>query len=628
MEEIKTKQIGSEASRSEEASGIFFDNGYNVESYENVPVSVAWKIYEGKSYSVLDAVAYRATAVGKVREDRRTLSKFSSVLLNQLVNSPSTSGVELKKVFGVNAPHYMGKQVIIVANKFLVSGSRDEGDPKVDSVEMVPVSDLSSVLQSRKDYVLQRASRIFRPNKGEILQKAYSQARRGLILTIVLMTLLVPLIFLNGTGAVFQILLTVDSILMIATIAASLVIHEWGVANFKKLLREELTAFREQLRRISPQVILRTSETFQESPKQRIKLGSSSQPITNKEPPKVLEIKKYVEPLLIEGGNSSEFYAQRRDGLWDLAQKAYAEGDWDNCTYHLKGVVTSALKEVYVKLTGKAAFGSLPQVEEFVCKKTGLNPKGFQQFFEVINNSQKLSEVDLSRLFEHAQKLLTDLQSSMSAAATSKADSFEKGAVKDRKELPKIELHSFNTVSVPRTEKKSSKMAKENRKRAKSKTGKRKSVNEESEKLYSEPEVSKSARVVENEAEVTNCDSVIETMCADDDIKNELKRLFGSRGGEVDSAFLVVTQSPEVASIVETLKRKYPEVPLETYEHVVNGKAQIIVSRDGGISSKIDYESSRQLEKLIRDHYRGKRSNELKTTETTESLDITDFLDE
>jgi hypothetical protein len=135
--------------------------------------------------------------------------------------------------------------------------------------------------------------------------------------------------------------------------------------------------------------------------------------------------------------------------------------------------------------------------------------------------------------------------------------------------------------------------------------------------------------VVETEAGVTSCDSFIESMCVDDDIKNELRRLFDSGGGKVDSAFLVVTQSPEVVSIVENLKRKYPEVPLEIYEHVVNGKAQIIVSRDGGVSSKIDYESLGQLEKLIRDNYHAKASNELKTTETSGSLDnFTGILDQ
>jgi hypothetical protein len=515
----------------------------------------------------------------------------------------------------------MGKQVIIVADKFLVSKSVDEGGSNVES-GIVPISDLSSVLQSRKDYVLKRASGIFRPNKGDILQKAYSRARMGLILTIVLMLLLVPLIFLNGTGAVFQILLTVDSVLVVAIITASLIIHEWGVANFKKLLREELTALQEQLRRVSSQTISRTFEIVQESPKPRIKPSSASQTIRNRETPTELKIEKYVEPLLIEGGKSSEFYAQRKDGLWDLAQKAYAEGDWDNCTYHLKGAVISGLKEVYVKLTGKAAFGSLQQIAEFVCGKTGLNLKAFQQFLSEINASQKLGEADLSRLFDQAQKHLTDLQSSMSAAATSKTDSAKKHAVKDRKELPKKEP-SLNEVSAPQIEK--PKRAKKSGKRAEAE--KKKMVEDESKKLIAEFEVpKKSGGIVETKVEVINCDSVIETMYADDDIKKALRRLFDSKGKKAESVFLVVTQSPEVVSIVENLKRKYPEVPLEIYEHVVNGKAQIIVSDDGGISSKIDYESSSQLGKLIRDHYRVKKSNKL--TETTQSLDITDFLGE
>lgn len=617
------KKKRDEGSRIGEVSDIFFDKGYNVESYEYVPLSLAWKIFEGKNYSVLDVIVYKATSADKIREDRRNLSKYSSFLINQFVSDPIVSGVELKKVFGVNAPHYMGKQVIIVANKFLVSRSLEEGDSDVDSA-IVPVSDLSSVLQSRKDYVLKRAARIFRPNKGEILHKAYSRARKGLILTIVLMLLLVPLIFLNETGATFQILLTVDTALIMATITASIIIHEWGVANFKKLLNEELTAFHEQLRRVSSQTISRTFEILEKAPKQSIKLSSASQPITIKETPKELQTEKYVEPLLIEKGDGSEFYAQRKEGLWDLAHKAYEEGDWDNCTYHLKGAVISALKEVYVKLTGKAAFGSLQQVAEFVCKKTGLNPKEFEQFFDEINASKRTSEANLPRLFEQVQKHLTDLQLSMSAAATHKADSFKNDAPKDRKEPSKREQTSLNTVVTPQIQKKNSKMAKESRKRAK--TGKRKLVNDESKKLIDETETPKSGRIVKTEVEVTSCDSIIETMYADDDIKKELKKLFDSRGEKVDLAFLVVTQSPEVVSIVENLKRKYPEVPLEIYKHVVNGKAQIIVSDDGGISSKIDYESSSQLGKLIRDHYREKRSNKL--TETSESVDITDFLGE
>lgn len=205
MEEIKTKQIGDEPPRKGEASRIFSDNGYDVESYQKIPVRVAWKIYESKGYSVLDAVVYRATSMEKIREDRRTLSRFSGFLLNQFVNGPNApSGIELKKVFGVNAPYYMGKQIIIVADKILVSGSRQEGDSKVDSVEIVSLSDLPSLLHSRRNYVLKKANRIFKPNKAEVLQKAYSRARKGLILTVALIALLVPLIFLSETTASFQ----------------------------------------------------------------------------------------------------------------------------------------------------------------------------------------------------------------------------------------------------------------------------------------------------------------------------------------------------------------------------------------------------------------------------------------
>ncbi|MFB0561153.1 MAG: hypothetical protein ACETWM_08050 [Candidatus Lokiarchaeia archaeon] len=622
-----TKQMERKASRNEEASSIFSDHGYKVESYENFPVSMAWRIHRGERYDILDLIAYRATAVEKIREDRRTVSRLSRILLYQFVDSPSSpSGIELKKIFGVYTPYYRGKQVIIVADKFLVSGSRDESDVKIDSIEVVPVSDLSSVLEIRKDSVLKRAKRIFRPNKGEVLRKAYSRARKGLILTIVLIALLIPLILLNATGAVFQILLTVDSILIISTIIVSIIVHELGVAKFQKLLREELIAFQEpQEHFASLQHVSRTSKTYQKFPKQRIETDSAPQPFKIEPSPHELEIEKYVDPLSTEERNSSEFYAQRRDGLWDLAQNAYEEGDFENCAYHLKGAVSSAIKEIYVKLTGKAVFEPLPKITEYICEKTGLNHEGFQQFFERIKNPQKLTEAELSRLFEHAQKFLTDLQSASSAKTTSEADSVEKVAVRDQKELSKKDLQGSESVSAPRS-KKSSKVSKKSGVRGKSKAAKKESVNEKSEKLSSEHKVLNSIGVG-TEAEVTDCDSVIEEMCADDNIKNALKKLFDSRGAKVVSpAFLVVTQSPEVVNIVELLKQNYPEVPIGTYERAVNGKAQILVSRDGGITSKIDYESPRQLKKLIKDSFRDKK---LKQSKPSGSIDdFIEFLEE
>ncbi len=621
-----TKQIERKASRNEEASSIFFDYGYKVESYENFPLSVAWRIHKGKRYDILDFITYRATAMEKIREDRRTVSRLSHILLYQFVNNPSSpSGIELKKVFGVYTPFHRGKQVIIVTDKFLVSGSRDESDIKIDSIKVVPLSDLSSVLEIRKNSVLKRAKGIFRPNKGEIFQKAYSRARKALILTIVLIALFVPLILLNEAGAIFQILLTVDSILIISTIIASIIIHKLGIAKFQKLLREELNAFQEpQERFTSPRYASGNSKIYQEFSKQRIGTDSAPQPFEIETSPEEQEIEKYVEPLSTEGINSSEFYGQRRDGLWDLAQNAYEEGDFENCAYHLKGAVSSALKEIYVKLTGKAVFEPLPQITEFICKKTGLNHKEFQQFFEMIKNPKKLTEAELSRLFEHAQKLLTDIKSASSAKTTSEADS-EKIAVKDQKELSKKDLQDSKSVSVPRS-KKSSKPSKKSIKRGKSKAGKRKSVSEKSEILSSEYEVLNGIGVG-TEAEVTDCDSVIEEMCADDNIKNELKKLFDSRGGKVDSpAFLIVTQSPEVVSIIESLKRRYPEVPIGTYERAVNGKAQIIVSRDGGITSKINYESPGQLKELIKDSFRDKNLKKSKPAESNDGL--IEFLEE
>ncbi|MGQ9719727.1 MAG: hypothetical protein ACUVXA_00185 [Candidatus Jordarchaeum sp.] len=630
-----TEQIEKKALYSEEVSNIFFEQDYNVEnvaSYKS-QVSVAWKIYEGNSYHVLELVIYLPTTVEKVKNDKRTVSELFYTSVNQMVNNPnSPSGIRLRKVFGVKVPHYGGKQVIIVADKFLVSRSQDERDTKVDSVEIVPLSELSSVLKSRKNSVIKRAGRIFKPNKAEDLQKAYSRARTGLILTIILMFLLVLSIFLNITGEVFQILLTVDSILIIATIITSFVIHELGVAKFKKMLREEIAPFQEPAKHfVTTQKIPRTSEAFQEFPEDSIEPGSSSQHVSSERFLKKLEIEKHIEPPLTERTNSSEFYAQRRERLWDLAQKSYAEGEWKTCTYHLKGAVSSALKEIYVKLTGKVSFGTPLQVAELVCDKTELSHERVQQFFDRIKNGQKLTESDLSILFKHAQALLTDLQSAVISTSTFEADSVKKDvAVKEQKE-PKQDVKISKDGASQRTALKSSqnssKTTKKKGESGKYKTVKKESDNEKSERLHGDPEGQQSRLAVETEAEITDCDSVVETIGTDKNISDELKKLLDSRSGKVDSpVFLVVTQSLEVVNIVESLKRKYPDISIGTYERAVNGKAQIIVSHDGGISSKINYESHEQLENLIRNHAFEKILSQLKPSK--DSDDFTEFLEE
>ncbi|MHA1604760.1 MAG: hypothetical protein ACTSWF_08945, partial [Candidatus Freyarchaeota archaeon] len=185
---------------------IFLEYGYTVDSYDLG--SAAWRIHEGRGYCVLELVVFRSTTVDKIRSDRRMVRSLYRILLSELSSgSESLIGdLEFRRLFGVNVPYYGGRQVMIVADEFLVSGSRAEGDTRVDSVEVVPVSELSSVLEDRRDGVLRRARRMFRPDKGRVLEKAYSRARTGLILTGVFLVLLVPLMFLNVADAVFQLL--------------------------------------------------------------------------------------------------------------------------------------------------------------------------------------------------------------------------------------------------------------------------------------------------------------------------------------------------------------------------------------------------------------------------------------
>ncbi|MEX2703677.1 MAG: hypothetical protein Q6352_000165, partial [Candidatus Freyrarchaeum guaymaensis] len=202
---------------------IFLEYGYTVDSYDLG--SAAWRIHEGRGYCVLELVVFRSTTVDKIKSDRRMVHSLYRILLSELSSgSESLIGdLEFRRLFGVNVPYYGGRQVMIVADEFLVSGSRAEGDAGVDLVEVVPVSELSSVLEDRRDGVLRRARRMFRPDKGRVLEKAYSRARTGLILTGVFLVLLVPLMFLNVADAVFQLLLILDSVLILATIGVSLV---------------------------------------------------------------------------------------------------------------------------------------------------------------------------------------------------------------------------------------------------------------------------------------------------------------------------------------------------------------------------------------------------------------------
>lgn len=595
--------IGNVSSLSEKVSDIFSNNGYNVEHYEETKVSLAWKIIQTESYYILDAITYMITTTESFREDNLTLSKISNTLINQLANSPNISGVQTKKIFEIKVPHFMGKQVIIVANKLLISNHQNKKDNKFDPTNTVSTTELSYMLQRRESYVSERAEKIFKPKKEEILKKAYTQGKKGLTLTILFIILLIPLTLLSENNIILQIISIADSILTTITATTSLIIHEWRIAAFKKLLRKELAETQK-----TPNTPPQTTQKIQ---KQNTKQNTTPKPTTNnnRETPEKLNIEKNIETLLLKEGNTSEFFNQRRNLLWKLAQKAYTEGDRDNCTYHLRGAVTSALKETYIKLTGKTTLQLLPQIIELVCKKTGLNPEEFQQFFNEIRNPQKQSEATFPELFKQAQKLLNYLQSSKPNNTTLKDNFFEREERKNREGLPRREI-SNNEVSALQTGGRGSTSMKEGGMRTK--VNRKRRVGGESEKLIAEAEFPRSGEVVKAEAEVTDFDSVIETLCAEDDIKSEVRRLFDSRGGGVDSVFLVVTRSPEVARVVAGLKRKYPDVPLETYEHIVKGKAQIIVSQDGGISKKIDYDPQK-LEKLIIDHrYYVKGLNELR----------------
>jgi len=603
-DEQLVKEHGQELSVEENVDqrrvlSIFLEYGYTVDSYDLG--SAAWRIHEGRGYCVLELVVFRSTTVDKIRSDRRMVRSLYRILLSELSGgSRSLVGdLEFKRLFGVNVPYYGGRQVMIVADEFLVSRSCAEGDARVDSVEVVPVSELSSVLEGRRDGVLRRARRMFRPDKGRVLEKAYSRARTGLILTGVFLVLLVPLMFLNVADAVFQLLLILDSVLILATIGVSLVLHEWGVARFKKLLREELAAFHQKLGPLTVQSVTMVPRASEKLPSQQTELSQARHTIPGTELSGESGVEGSFEHLLAEGGESSEFYAKRRDGLWDLAREAFAEGDWDNCAYHLRGAVGSALKEVYVKLTGKAAFGSLQHVTELVCKKTGLDPEKFQRLFERIDSLRKPTEAELSRLFEHAEGLLTDLQSPVSTTTPLEVGSAEGDEkVKAQEEAERDE--KIEAVLLSHTVKGRSKAAEWKRER--SSAGEGVSVGGESGRLHGEPELVQSRLVGETEAGITSCESVVETICADGEIREELKRLSDTKGDSGFPVFLVVTQSSEVLSIVESLKGRYPGLPIGACERAVNGKAQIIVSRDGEISDRIDYESPEQLERLIKSY--------------------------
>ncbi|MHA1364351.1 MAG: hypothetical protein ACTSP1_17815, partial [Candidatus Freyarchaeota archaeon] len=123
---------------------IFLEHGYTVDSYDLG--GAAWRIHEEQGYCVLELVVFRSTTVDKIRSDRRMVRSLYRILLSEL-NSGSRSLVgdlEFRRLFGVNVPYHRGRQVMIVADEFLVSRSRAEGDARVDSVEVVPVSELSS----------------------------------------------------------------------------------------------------------------------------------------------------------------------------------------------------------------------------------------------------------------------------------------------------------------------------------------------------------------------------------------------------------------------------------------------------------------------------------------------------
>ncbi|MEM3587049.1 MAG: hypothetical protein QXO71_06995 [Candidatus Jordarchaeaceae archaeon] len=566
------KRKPAEGNPLQEASQVFEDCGYNVEHHddeedEKHPLCLAWKIHIEKEYNVLNLIAYTATSREKTLEDKKALSKHTTTQLHNFLDSKNHR-IETRKIYGIPTPHHKDKQLIIIADKLLTdtNNSGESYDP-----EVVPLSSLPHTLLSREESVLERARLAYRPQKFQILEKAVSKAKKGLYLTLTLIGLLTMAIY---TPSVPQTLLTLNSILIAATIATSVAIHELGVARFKKLLREELQATIWAPKKFIPHQPAGGNQPPKKNPK------------THKKEAKELhseEAEAYIKSMV--GGVGEEFYRWRKEHLWNLARRAYERGEWRSCVQYLGEAVSSALRETYIKLTGTTASETPTKIVEVVCSKTGLNAQKFHRFLNRIDNP---SPEEASRLLGQAQILLSKLQSQV-AGATLEAS--PQTVEEPKEELGKgvessEDLQNVKEASISHLDTKT----RVGRRRGKS--GGRVSVEDDSKDLLG----GIGAFQGEDSGAVGRGYPV--EVLSDGEVRSELRRLLGS--GEAGSqAFLVVTGSGELVGIVETLRTKYPGVPIGIYKHA-DAETQIIVSRDGRRAIRIGYKSPQQLEKLIK----------------------------
>lgn len=566
------KRKPAEGNPLQEASQVFEDCGYNVEHHddeedEKHPLCLAWKIHIEKEYNVLNIIAYTATSREKTLEDKKALSKHTTTQLHNFLDSKNHR-IETRKIYGIPTPHHKDKQLIIIADKLLTdtNNSGESYDP-----EVVPLSSLPHTLLSREESVLERARLAYRPQKFQILEKAVSKAKKGLYLTLTLIGLLTIAIY---TPSVPQTLLTLNSILIAATIATSVAIHELGVARFKKLLREELQATIWAPKKFIPHQPAEENQPPKKNPK------------THKKEAKELhseEAEAYIKSMV--GGVGEEFYRGRKEHLWNLARRAYERGEWRSCVQYLGEAVSSALRETYIKLTGTTASETPTKIVEVVCSKTGLNAQKFHRFLNRIDSPQ--SPGGASRLLGQAQILLSKLQSQVAGATLEASPQ----TVEEPKEAPRRgeafseDLQGLK-ASIPNLDTKT----RVGRRRGKS--GGRASVKDGSQELLG----GVGAFQGEDSGAVGRGYPV--EVLSDGEVRSELRRLLGS--GEAGSqAFLVVTGSGELVGIVETLRTKYPGVPIGIRE-CVGAETQILVSSDGRRAIRIGYESPQQLEKLIR----------------------------
>lgn len=591
------KQTNREASVEKEASEIFLENGCNVKALENSQVSVAWRILHRKKYNILDLIAYKTSTLEKVVEDKRRVYKVSRILPYYLAGNPGSlvRGLELRNFFGVKAPYYRDKPAMIVVEKLLVSRSCDEGDSGSDMVRVVPISELPSLLKIRKDIISRRADRVFKHDKFEVLKKSYVRAKNGLMITILLTIALPILTFLNLPAELSQLLLVLNSILIVVAIVGSLVIHELGVANFKKVLKQELS----EIQKLSEDIMDETLFGRIEIKSVTQKFGDkdiSEEPLLEE----VVEPEPLAEPLAFAGVEGDEFYTHQVDSLWNLAQKNYAEGSLEDGAHHLNEAVICAIKEAYKKLTGKAVFGSPLKAVEIVFKNANLDQVEFRRFYSLTASPTKITEGEFARLNEYAQRIIEKLRSVKEATtfgeSSLKLDA-QLDALKGEKELSLVDEQVSRGTLVQNTTRDI------NKRRSSKGKGSRRGGRGKTEANLEDSAITN--YTLENLGEPSgakSCESVIGEMVFDATIKEKLESLIGSKGVLADSpVFLVITQSAEVMRVVEDLMQRYPETAIGILERAVNGKGQIIVSRNGVVICKTAYESQMQLEKLIRE---------------------------